>query len=246
MPTPMRGAPAVCVTATDEARARRRARACRLRGLYAVTPDHADTAQLVARVEAALDGGAAAIQYRNKSADAATRRAQAAALCALVRGRGALFVVNDDAPLAAEVDADGVHLGEDDGGIADARRAVGPDRIVGMSCYDDYARALAAVAGGADYVAFGSFFASAVKPQARRADVSLLGRAQHLGVPLVAIGGIDATNAAALIDAGAHAVAVISAVFGARDVAGVRLAASTLAAASQPPVSVGAHSVHGP
>jgi thiamine-phosphate pyrophosphorylase len=202
----------------DDALALRRARARRLAGLYAVTPDLADTVDLVARVAAALTGGATAIQYRNKTADAALRRAQAVALARVHAARGALFIVNDDAGLAAEVGADGVHVGEDDGSIVAAREIVGPDRIIGVSCYDDYARAAAAVAAGADYVAFGSFFASTVKPGARRADVALLLRARHLGVPVVAIGGITAENAVELERAGADAIAVISAVFDAPDV----------------------------
>jgi thiamine-phosphate pyrophosphorylase len=218
---------------TDDAAARRRARAQRLRGLYAVTPELADTADLVARVEAAIAGGAAAIQYRNKAADDTTRRAQAAALARAVRARDALFVVNDDAALAADVDADGVHVGEDDGSVAAARRTVGPDRIVGVSCYNDFARAEAAVASGADYIAFGSFFASGVKPYAPRANLSLLERAAGLGLPVVAIGGITADNARTLIAAGADAVAVISAVFGAPDVPGVLRAASALADAAR-------------
>jgi len=204
--------------ATDDDRTRRRARAERLFGLYAVTPDSTDTASLAAAVGAAIAGGASAVQYRNKSADPALRRAQAAALARVHATRGALYIVNDDAVLAAEMDADGVHLGSDDGDIAAARAIVGPDRIVGVSCYDDYARAEAAVAAGADYVAFGSFFASAVKPAARRADIALLERARALPVPVVAIGGIDAANANSLRVAGADAVAVISALFGAPDV----------------------------
>lgn len=212
--------------AIDGVGARRRARVRRLLGLYAVTPDLADTAELVERVGAALAGGACAIQYRNKTADAQTRREQAFALARVVAARGGLYVVNDDATLAADVDADGVHVGEDDAAIADARAIVGPARIVGASCYDDFARAEAAVAAGADYVAFGSFYPSSVKPGARRADISLLRRAASLPVPVVAIGGIDAGNARELAQAGAHAVAVISAVFGAAD---VRAAADAIA-----------------
>ena len=219
--------------ATDDAAARRRAGARRIRGLYAVTPDLADTTDLVARVEAAIAGGATAIQYRNKIADAAARRIQAVALGRAVKARGALFVVNDDAALAAAVGADGVHVGEDDGGVAAARRALGPDAIVGVSCYNDFALAEAAVAAGADYVAFGSFFPSGVKPNARRASLSLLHRGASLGVPVVAIGGITADNARVLVDAGADAVAVISAVFGAPDVPGVLRAARALADAAR-------------
>jgi thiamine-phosphate pyrophosphorylase len=185
-----------------------------LAGLYAITPDTADTAWLVQCAAAALDGGAGAIQYRNKVADAALSRAQAVALAQVHAARGGLYIVNDDAALAAAADADGVHLGDDDGGIAHARSLVGPERIIGVSCYDRFELAQAAVAAGADYVAFGSFHASSVKPDARRADVALLARAKSLGVPVVAIGGITAANARALFTAGADAVAVIADVFG--------------------------------
>ena len=203
----------------DDPSGARRARARRLVGLYAVTPDLADTADLVARVEAALAGGAGAIQYRSKSANAALRSRQAEALARVTAKRGALFIVNDDAALCAAVGADGVHLGETDGSAAAARAIVGPERIIGISCYNDFALAEAAVAAGADYVAFGSFFPSSVKPGARRADVALLARAGMLGVPVVAIGGITAENAGSLERAGAQAVAVISAVFDPPDVA---------------------------
>ena len=203
---------------TDEASARRRARALRIAGLYAVTPDLASTEELAARAAAALTGGAAAIQYRNKAADPALKREQARALARVQAIRGGLFIVNDDAALAAEVCADGVHIGSDDLGIDAARDIVGPDRIIGVSCYDDLALAEAAVAAGADYVAFGTFFASPVKPDARRADVALLEQARALSVPVVAIGGITAANAPVLVRAGATALAVITAVFDAPDV----------------------------
>ncbi len=215
--------------ATDDPRARRRVRAALLRGLYAVTPDLADTALLVARVEAALTGGAAAIQYRNKTATAELKGAQAAALARVHAARGALLIVNDDPALAAAVGADGVHLGEDDGSVMAARELLGPERLIGVSCYNDLERAAAAVAAGADYVAFGSFFASNVKPGARRAEIALLGRARFLGVPVVAIGGITADNAIDLERAGADAVAVISAVFDAGEPADVERAARAIA-----------------
>jgi thiamine-phosphate pyrophosphorylase len=203
---------------TDETRARRRARARRIAGLYAVTPDAADTEGLARRVAAALAGGASAFQYRNKAAGASLAREQAHALARVHAQRGGVYVVNDDAVLAAEVDADGVHVGEDDASIVAAREIVGPDRLIGVSCYNDIERARAAVEAGADYVAFGSFFPSSVKPGARRADIALLERARSLGVPVVAIGGITADNARELFRAGADAVAVITAVFDAPDV----------------------------
>lgn len=197
----------------ERASAVRRARALRVAGLYAITPDEPDTGLLVARVTAALEGGAAIVQYRNKTASRALRAEQARALARLLAVRGGLFIVNDDPDLARDVDADGVHVGGDDAAIASARAAVGADRLVGASCYDDAERAHTAVAQGADYVAFGSFFSSTTKPHARHADAQLLARARALGVPLVAIGGITAANAPLLLEAGASAVAVIADVF---------------------------------
>jgi thiamine-phosphate pyrophosphorylase len=185
-----------------------------------------ETGALVAKVLAALEGGAAVIQYRNKTATPAKRASQARALARVLAVRGGLFIVNNDPDLAIEVDADGVHLGEDDTGIAAARSRVGSDRLIGVSCYNDWDRARAVVDEGADYVAFGSFFPSTVKPQARRADIELLMRARALGVPVVAIGGITAVNASMLIDAGASAVAVISDVFAHDDAAEVMRAAA--------------------
>jgi thiamine-phosphate pyrophosphorylase len=218
-----------------EASAGRRSRVARLAGLYAVTPDCGDTALLLRSVAAAVVGGATAIQYRNKLADAALRREQAGAIAALPERDRALFIVNDDVAVAADVDADGVHLGEDDADIVSARTRLGADRLIGISCYGDVARARAAVADGADYVAFGSFFASSTKPGARRADVRVLHDARALGVPVVAIGGITAANMQPLIDAGATAVAVIADVFARRDSAAITRAAAAIARGFGPP-----------
>jgi thiamine-phosphate pyrophosphorylase len=215
--------------ATDAAGDARASRRARVAGVYAVTPDQDDTDDLVARVEAAIRGGAAVIQYRNKAAGAATREAQARALARACEGR-ALLIVNDDAALAARVGADGAHLGEDDGAIGDARRRLPGDAIVGVSCYGDRSRARDAAAQGADYVAFGSFFASRVKPGARQAGIELLAQARTLGVPVVAIGGVTAANAGALVAAGADAVAVISGVFAHATPADVELATRRLVA----------------
>jgi thiamine-phosphate pyrophosphorylase len=202
----------------------------KLRGLYAITPDSSDTVRLVAQVEAALAGGACAIQYRNKSAPFALRAAQASELADVTRGRGALFMVNDDADLAHVVGADGVHIGEHDGEIAQARAMLGDDHIVGVSCYDDLERARRLVTRGADYVAFGSFFPSRVKPDARHAPLSLIAAAKRIGVPVVAIGGITADNAPALVAAGVDAVAVISDVFAHDDPASITRAAAAITA----------------
>jgi thiamine-phosphate pyrophosphorylase len=190
------------------------------RGLYALTPDEPDTAALAAAVRSAVAGGAAAVQYRNKRADAGLRRAQAAALAGLCRAAGVPLIVNDDLELALEVDAAGVHLGRGDGDLAAARRRLPPGKLLGASCYDRLDRAVRAVAAGADYVAFGSVFASPTKPAAVHAPLTLFGAAKRrLEVPVVAIGGITLENARAVVEAGADALAVLTALFGADDVA---------------------------
>lgn len=191
-----------------------------VRGLYAVTPDEPRTDVLVARVTAAFSGGARILQYRNKTASPELRREQAAALKRACDAHGALLIINDHADLAREVDAAGVHIGAGDGDIAAARKTVGKTKLIGVSCYKRLELARDAQTQGADYVAFGSFFLSTVKPGPVRAPIDLLREAKAaLGVPVVAIGGITIDNAPALIDAGADAVAVISALFGAGDVA---------------------------
>jgi thiamine-phosphate pyrophosphorylase len=191
-----------------------------LEGLYAITPDiRLGPDALAAMVGAALDGGARVIQYRDKSGDRPRRLAEAGRLSRLCRARGTPFLVNDDIDLALAVDADGVHIGRDDGQLADARLRLGADRLIGVSCYDRLALARDALRGGADYVAFGSFYASPTKPVAVRATPALL-RAfrRESSLPVVAIGGISPENGAALADAGADMLAVISAVFGADDI----------------------------
>ncbi len=190
----------------------------KLRGLYALTPDIADRRRLRDLVGQALDGGIAALQYRCKSLPSSERLAEAAALAALCRKRGVLFLVNDDPGIALAADADGAHLGRDDGDPAAARATLG-GKLLGVSCYDSLAAARAAVAAGADYVAFGSVFSSPTKPAAVRAPLSLFAEAKPLGVPLVAIGGITLENAPQLIAAGADALAVISDLFEAGNVA---------------------------
>jgi thiamine-phosphate pyrophosphorylase len=191
----------------------------KIRGLYAVTPDSDDTAALLAMTGAAIAGGARLVQYRNKTAGPGLRRAQAVALLELCRRHDVLFLVNDHVDLAAEISAPGVHIGRDDGQLEAARARLGPDVVIGVSCYREMARARAAAAGGADYIAFGGFYPSQVKPGAGGASLSLLTEVRALGLPVVAIGGITPDNAAPLIRAGADAVAVITALYSAADVA---------------------------
>jgi thiamine-phosphate pyrophosphorylase len=185
-------------------------------GLYLLTPDWDDTSRLLAVSAAALAAGVRWLQYRHKGAAPALRRQQARALRELTRGHDASLVINDDLALALQVQADGVHLGRDDGNVA-AARAAWPQGAIGVSCYDDYARAEAAWHEGAGHVAFGAVFASRVKPGAVRAPLALLERARAAGRPAVAIGGIDAGNIAQVAAAGAAAAALISAVFDAPD-----------------------------
>lgn len=188
-------------------------------GLYAITPDIHDTDDLLRRARLAMQGGARVLQYRNKSADTVLKLRQAQALRGLTRDFAATYIVNDDAGLAAQVDADGVHLGGEDGGVAAARTLLGEQRIIGVSCYNRISLAQEAVQHGADYVAFGAFFSSNVKPGAVKADVELLRTARDmLSVPIVAIGGITQLNGPALIAAGADALAVITALFDAPDI----------------------------
>lgn len=191
----------------------------RVEGLYAITPELTDTADLLKRVRSAVAGGASCVQYRNKTASPSLRQAQSAGLLEICRHAGACFIVNDDVALAAEINADGVHLGKDDGSVAEARRRLGKSAVIGVSCYNDLSLADQAVSAGADYVAFGSFFPSLTKPDAVRADLSLLRHArERCGLPIVAIGGIHLNNASPLIDAGATALAVINALFEAPDI----------------------------
>jgi thiamine-phosphate pyrophosphorylase len=190
----------------------------RVAGLYAVTPEHLDEEQLLARAAQALTGGARVLQFRDKSAEREQRTRRAVALAALCKIHDALFIVNDDVQLALACGAGGVHLGRDDAGIAHARAMLGPRAVIGASCYDELSRAQQAAQAGADYLAFGSFFPSCVKPGAVRAPLALLQASRRrFALPLVAIGGITPDNAGQVIGAGADAIAVVSALFDAPD-----------------------------
>ncbi|HLX81500.1 MAG TPA: thiamine phosphate synthase [Burkholderiales bacterium] len=187
----------------------------KLRGLYAITPDLADGAELMRHVSQALEGGIAMLQYRRKHLQ---QLDEAKILARLCRARAVPFIVNDNLELALACGADGVHLGRDDGDLSAARLKLG-GMLLGASCYDSLDAARSAAAAGADYVAFGSVFPSPTKPAAVRAPLALFGEARALGVPLVAIGGITLANAPQLLRAGADCLAVISDLFDAPDIA---------------------------
>lgn len=195
----------------------------RIRGVYAITRDESATAKLISEVSEALMGGVRLVQYRNKSASKELAREQASALRELTKYAGAALIVNDDVDLAFAVSADGVHLGRDDGktlnDLSELRRHAPGQFLIGLSCYNELALAKNASVAGADYIAFGSFFPSRTKPDAIRADATLIREAKRdFSLPVVAIGGITVENAPQLLAAGADSVAVISSLFDADDI----------------------------
>ena len=190
-----------------------------IRCLYAITPDGADTDLLLAKVEAVLQGGISALQYRNKQANKELQIEQASAIWPLCKQYQVPFIINDSIELCLALDADGVHVGADDGNIGEVRAKLGADKILGASCYNRFDLALSAQQAGATYVAFGACFASSTKPHAPVASLELFKQAKaQLHIPAVAIGGITLANAASVIQAGADSIAVINAIFNADDV----------------------------
>ncbi len=190
-----------------------------IRGLYVIADTGIIAKDLVSHVTEAIAGGARVVQYRDKSSGAAKRLNDAIALRGLCRQHGVTFIINDDVELARQLNADGLHLGKDDADIASARKQLGAHTIIGVSCYNEIERGRSAIAAGAGYVAFGSFYPSTVKPDAVRASGSLLTQAkQEFTVPIVAIGGITPENGAHLVAAGADALAVITGVFESDDI----------------------------
>jgi thiamine-phosphate pyrophosphorylase len=194
----------------------------KIRGLYAITPDETDTDVLLAKVEAALQGGINVLQYRNKQASYQLQTQQASAILPLCKQYQVPFLINDSIELCLTLNADGVHVGADDGNIAEVRTKLGANKILGASCYNRFDLALSAQQAGASYVAFGACFASSTKPNAPMASLDLFKQAKaQLHIPAVAIGGITLSNALLVIEAGASAIAVINAIFSAGDVKAV-------------------------
>jgi len=187
------------------------------RGVYLITPDWADTERLVDAVGAALGAGAGALQYRNKSASTGLRLLQARLLARVAGRAGVPFFVDDDPLLAIAVGADGVHVGREDGAPGEVRAKLPPAMVLGVSCYTELDLVASAMAAGAAYVALGVMYPSQTKVGARLAPIERLGEARERGAHVVASGGIDAGNVALVAAAGAHAVGVVSAVFGAPD-----------------------------
>jgi thiamine-phosphate pyrophosphorylase len=190
-----------------------------IRGVYAITPEIADTGGLLERVSLALEGGVRVVQYRNKNAPAELKYQQSLALRTLCRSFEVPFIINDDVELAEHVGADGVHLGQADATVSEARAMLGVNSMIGISCYNQIALAERALSESADYVAFGSFFPTANKRDAVVAPLNILREAKgRFRAPVVAIGGIRLENAGEVIAAGADALAIISGLFDARDI----------------------------
>lgn len=191
-----------------------------LKGLYVITDTRLIGGErLIPAVESAIRGGARWVQYRDKQRDHSRRLSEATALADCCRRHHVGFIVNDDIELALASRADGVHLGEEDPSLQRARRILGPQAIIGISCYDRLEAAAEVERQGADYVAFGSVFPSPTKPDAVHADLALIRQARAaLSIPVCAIGGINAGNAAQVAAAGADMLAVISGVFSVDDI----------------------------
>lgn len=185
-----------------------------LQGLYVITDPSLCGTNILNMVEQAILGGAQIIQYRNKKSDKQQQRIEASAIQSLCQKHNRIFLVNDDVSLALETNADGVHLGQTDGEISSARKLLGDNKIIGVTCHSDIHAAISAQNQSANYVAFGRFYPSLTKPAAPAASINILQQAKsQLQIPIVAIGGISVENATPLINAGADMLAVIHAVF---------------------------------
>ncbi|MBL1432875.1 MAG: thiamine phosphate synthase [Gammaproteobacteria bacterium] len=192
----------------------------KVRGLYAITNVSSSNEQSVfENVAAALHGGAQFIQYRDKINRSEGRQRIGHRLLMLCREHKAYLIINDDIALCQTIAADGVHLGKDDIDLQSARKQLGEEKIIGISCYNQLQLAVQAQKNGADYIAFGSFFNSSTKPEAVLAPLTLLSEAKAcLTLPIVAIGGITVANGKQLVSAGADSLAVINGVFAVKDI----------------------------
>jgi thiamine-phosphate pyrophosphorylase len=183
--------------------------------LYLITPPKLEPKSFADTLKRALGAGdVACVQLRLKDVPDDDIRRATQILMPIVQSAGAAFILNDRPDLAAELGADGVHIGQEDASYAEARRAMGPDRIVGVTCHDSRHLAIEASEAGADYVAFGAFFPTQTKEPKSRADIELLTWWSELMViPCVAIGGITVENAKPLVEAGADFLAVSAGVW---------------------------------
>jgi len=198
-------------------------------GLYAITDcENISADELLSKTESILRVGVALFQYRNKTDDQSKKQALAIELQSLCKQYITPFIVNDDLKLAKAIAADGIHLGQHDTNIETARKVLG-DKIIGISCYNDFNRAVSAEQSGADYIAFGSFFQSATKPDAAKANIELIIKSKEkFNIPVVAIGGITPENGKQLINAKVDFLAIINGIYSTDDAAASTLAYNNL------------------
>ena len=191
----------------------------RLEGLYAITDSKLMGSDLISKTEQAILGGINILQYRNKTAPLEQQEQEALKLAQLCKKNNVLFLINDNVELALKVNADGVHLGQQDAPLKQAREQLGIDKVIGVTCHNKIELAAEAQKKGADYVAFGRFFNSETKPTAPPAELSLISEAKKsISIPIVAIGGITQETAPLLLKAGVDILAIIHAIFGQDDI----------------------------
>lgn len=224
--------------ATDTGKARRAELLQRMTrtGLYLVTDDRLPTDILLTKLTASLEAGADVVQLRDKRTDRDAVAEVGRRVADICRAHGTLFIVNDDAQLAADLDADGIHVGQEDASPAEVRKIVGPDRIIGLSVSHLHEADVAATDPFLDYIGFGALYSTPTKPDAEPAGPDMLAEARkRVRFPIVGIGGVTASNLGPAFAAGADSVAVVSAVFSAPDPAAATheiLAAITAARAA--------------
>ena len=190
-----------------------------LKGLYAITDPSLLRDELIYKVEQAIVAGINILQYRNKTTSIEQQEQEALALATLCKKNNVLFLINDNIELAVKVHADGVHLGQSDTKLQQARKILGENKIIGITCHNKIELAIEAQEKGADYVAFGRFFNSETKPSAPAAELSLLSEAAKvITLPIVAIGGITPESAPLLLQKGADMLAVIHGIFGQKNI----------------------------
>jgi thiamine-phosphate pyrophosphorylase len=200
-----------------------------IKGLYAITPDERDLFALISKVESCIKGGARLIQYRSKTLSNTEKNQQAKEIKIVCNFYKVPLIINDDIELCRILDADGVHLGENDDSLEKARFVLGPSKIIGVSCYNSLNRVKKAVDKGATYIALGACFPTLTKPSAPTVPLELIALVlKKFKIPVVAIGGINLENVDLLIDEGVNCVAMINSLFKVKDIEGTARKFSSL------------------
>ena len=192
-----------------------------IKGLYAITPEEKDSFVLSSQVESCIKGGARLVQYRSKKLSQIEKNKQAREIKKVCDYYKVPLIINDDIELCRILDADGVHLGEDDASLEEANLVLGPSKIIGISCYNSIDRVQSAVDKGATYIALGACFPTTTKPNAPSASSDLITFVlKEFKIPLVAIGGINLKNIELLINIGVNCFALINSLFKVKDIEG--------------------------